>query len=52
METNEEETLAVQIRIPKSEMDELCANTLTDMRSQAIMIAVRTYNRDAKKASL
>lgn len=51
METNEEETLAVQIRIPKSEMDELCANTLTDTRSQAIMIAVRTYNK-AKKASL
>jgi metal-responsive CopG/Arc/MetJ family transcriptional regulator len=49
MQTKEEEILAVQVRAPKSEIDKLCENTLTDVRSQAIMIAVRTYNQQKAK---
>ena len=37
----EDEMIAVQIRAPKREIDKLCENTLTDVRAQAIMIAVR-----------
>ena len=49
MQTKEDEIIAVQVRAPKSEIDTLCANTLTDVRSQAIMIAVRTYNKQKVK---
>lgn len=45
----EDEMIAVQIRAPKREIDELCENALTDVRSQAIMIAVRTYNKAKAK---
>ena len=45
----EDEMIAIHIRAPKREIDELCANTLTDVRAQAIMIAVRTYNRQKVK---
>ena len=45
----EDEMIAVHIRAPKSEIDKLCENTLTDVRAQAIMIAVRTYNRQKAK---
>ena len=40
-----EELVATQVRAPKREIEELCANTMTDTRSVAIMIAVRTYNK-------
>ena len=33
----------------KAKIDRLCENTLTDVRAQAIMIAVRTYNRQKAK---
>ena len=50
MQTNEEEEIvAVQVRAPKGEIDTLCANTLTDVRAQAILIAVRTYNQNKAK---
>ena len=45
MQPNEEEFIAVHVRAPKREIEELCANALTDCRSQAVMIAVRTYNK-------
>lgn len=48
MQPNEEEFIAVHVRAPKREIEELCANTLTDCRSQAVMIAVRTYNKGKK----
>lgn len=44
MPTKDDEIIAIQVRAPKREIDMLCANTLTNVRSQAIMIAVRTYN--------
>ena len=46
MQTNEDEIVAVQVRMPKREIQDLCANTLTDVAAQAVTIAVRTYNRD------
>ena len=49
MQTKEEEIVAVQVRAPKREIDELCENALTDVRAQAIMIAVRTYNKAKAK---
>ena len=45
-----EETIKIQLLAPKREIDELCKNTLTDMRTQAVMIAVRTYNRQHGEA--
>ena len=45
----DDEMIAIHIRAPKREIDELCANTLTDVRAQAIMIAVRTYNQKKAK---
>ena len=46
---SEDEMIAIHIRAPKSEIDELCENALTDVRAQAIMIAVRTYNKAKAK---
>lgn len=46
---SKEEIIAVHIKAPKREIDELCSNTLTDVRAQAIMIAVRTYNQQKAK---
>lgn len=45
MQENEEEFIAVHVRAPKREIDELVTNAMTDTRSAAIMIAVRTYNK-------
>ena len=45
MPTKDEKIVAVQVRAPQSEIEKLCENTLTDVRAQAIMIAVRTYNQ-------
>ena len=44
---DKDEMVKVQLLAPKREIDELCANTLTDVRTQAVMIAVRTYNKQA-----
>ena len=49
MPTKDEEIVAVQVRAPKSEIEKLCENTLTGVRSQAILIAVRTYNQQKSK---
>ena len=49
MPTKNEEIVAVQVRAPKSEIDKLCENALTDVRAQAILIAVRTYNQQKAK---
>lgn len=48
MPGKEKRKVAIQIRIDKDDLDELLGNTLTDVAAQAVMIAVRTYNKQAK----
>lgn len=37
--------VAVNVRIDSDDIDELLKNSMTDVVAQAIVIAVRTYNR-------
>ena len=37
--------VAIQVRIDSDDLDELLKNSMTDVAAQAVVIAVRTYNR-------
>ena len=42
---NEKRKVPIQVRIDSDDLDELLKNSMTDVAAQAVVIAVRTYNR-------
>ena len=42
---NEKRKVPIQVRIDSDDLDELLKNSMTDVAAQAVVIAVRTFNR-------